>query len=158
MPRRAVGQDQDIARYLRSQRKQVLLAVNKAEGHGANHRCWASSTNWASASPPSSRRTQGVRSLLEAALEGFGARGGRGRRGTPTPIRLAVAGRPNVGKAPSSTPGWAKERLVAFDQPGTTRDAIHVPFEREGRRFELIDTAGLRRRGGCSRPSRSSRS
>ncbi|MEN9727283.1 MAG: hypothetical protein RL434_1649, partial [Pseudomonadota bacterium] len=63
------------------------------------------------------------------------------------PIRLAVAGRPNVGKSTLINVWLGEERLVAFDLPGTTRDAITVPFERGGRRFELIDTAGLRRKG-----------
>jgi GTP-binding protein len=63
------------------------------------------------------------------------------------PIRLAVAGRPNVGKSTLINTWLGEERLVAFDMPGTTRDAIHVPFERNGQRFELIDTAGLRRKG-----------
>jgi GTP-binding protein len=62
-------------------------------------------------------------------------------------IRLAVAGRPNVGKSTLINAWLGEERLVAFDLPGTTRDAIRVPFEREGQRFELIDTAGLRRKG-----------
>ena len=63
------------------------------------------------------------------------------------PIRLAVAGRPNVGKSTLINTWLGEERLIAFDQAGTTRDAIHVPFERDGQRFELIDTAGLRRKG-----------
>jgi len=63
------------------------------------------------------------------------------------PIRLAVAGRPNVGKSTLINTWLGEERLVAFDMPGTTRDAISVPFEREGQKFELIDTAGLRRKG-----------
>jgi GTP-binding protein len=58
-----------------------------------------------------------------------------------------VAGRPNVGKSTLINTWLGEERLVAFDLPGTTRDAIHVPFERGGRRYELIDTAGLRRKG-----------
>jgi GTP-binding protein len=115
--------------------------------------------------PVSASHGQGVRSLLEAALEGFeGAGGAAGTEdgdvapedtrcaadaadGVSRPIRLAVAGRPNVGKSTLINTWLGEERLVAFDQPGTTRDAIVVPFEREGRRFELIDTAGLRRKG-----------
>ena len=58
-----------------------------------------------------------------------------------------MAGRPNVGKSTLINTWLGEERLVAFDQPGTTRDAIPVPFERNGQKFELIDTAGLRRKG-----------
>jgi GTP-binding protein len=62
-------------------------------------------------------------------------------------IRLAVAGRPNVGKSTLINTWLGEERLVAFDLPGTTRDAIHVPLEHQGQRYDLIDTAGLRRKG-----------
>jgi len=58
-----------------------------------------------------------------------------------------VAGRPNAGKSTLINTWLGEERLVAFDMPGTTRDAITVPFERNGQKFELIDTAGLRRKG-----------
>ena len=98
----------------------------------------------------SSAHGQGIRSLLEAALEGFTPEEdeyGSGPDDEKRPIRLAVAGRPNVGKSTLINAWLGEERLVAFDQPGTTRDAIHVPFERDGRKFELIDTAGLRRKG-----------
>ncbi|MBU6259764.1 MAG: ribosome biogenesis GTPase Der [Burkholderiales bacterium] len=146
------AQDHDIANYLRSQRKKVLLAANKAEGMqespllGEFHELGIGDPH-----PVSASHGQGVRSLLEAALEGFGPEPepeyGSGPGDEDRPIRLAVAGRPNVGKSTLINAWLGEERLVAFDQPGTTRDAIHVPFERDGRRFELIDTAGLRRRG-----------
>ena len=143
------AQDHDIARYLRTQHKPVHLAVNKAEGMSESpllaefHELGIGEPH-----PISSAHGQGIRSLLEAVLEPFPA--GDEDEGEPdpdAPIRLAVAGRPNVGKSTLINAWLGEERLVAFDQPGTTRDAIHVPFERDGRRFELIDTAGLRRKG-----------
>jgi GTP-binding protein len=62
-------------------------------------------------------------------------------------LRLAIVGRPNVGKSTLVNALLGEERVIAFDQPGTTRDAIEVDFDRGGRRYTLIDTAGLRRRG-----------
>jgi GTPase len=144
------AQDHDIARYLRTQQKPVHLAVNKAEGMSESpllaefHELGIGAPH-----PVSSAHGQGIRSLLEAVLEPFPADEEKeGAEPDPdAPIRLAVAGRPNVGKSTLINAWLGEERLVAFDQPGTTRDAIHVPFERDGRKFELIDTAGLRRKG-----------
>ena len=144
------AQDHDIARYLRTQRKKVILAANKAEGMvespllGEFHELGIGDPH-----PISSAHGQGIRSLLEAALEAFAHdEDAEAEEADPNaPIRLAVAGRPNVGKSTLINAWLGEERLVAFDQPGTTRDAIHVPFERDGRRFELIDNAGLRRKG-----------
>jgi GTPase len=147
------GQDHDIARYLRSVNKRVFLAVNKAEGMSDSpllaefHELGIGEPH-----PISAAHGQGIRSLLDAVLEPFGddeeepsddERDEHGNR----PIRLAVAGRPNVGKSTLINTWLGEERLIAFDLPGTTRDAIHVPFERDGQRFDLIDTAGLRRKG-----------
>jgi GTP-binding protein len=145
------GQDHDIARYLRSVNKRVFLAVNKAEGMSESpmlaefHELGIGEPH-----PVSAAHGQGIRSLLEAVLDALAipdveeqADDDDGSR----PIRLAVAGRPNVGKSTLINTWLGEERLVAFDQPGTTRDAIHVPFERNGQRFDLIDTAGLRRKG-----------
>ncbi len=143
------GQDHDIARYLRTVGKKIFLAVNKAEGMvdspllGEFYELGLGEPH-----PISAAHGQGIRSLTDAALAHFEfddednadpVDGG--------PIRLAVAGRPNVGKSTLINTWLGEERLVAFDQPGTTRDAITVPFERGGQSFELIDTAGLRRRG-----------
>jgi GTP-binding protein len=143
------AQDHDIARYLRTAHKKVLLAANKAEGMiespllGEFHELGIGAPH-----PISAAHGQGIRSLLEAALEDFPEpEDDEDAAAVDAPIRLAVAGRPNVGKSTLINAWLGEERLVAYDQPGTTRDAIHVPFERDGRKFELIDTAGLRRRG-----------
>jgi len=100
--------------------------------------------------PISSAHGQGIRSLVEMSLEGFFPEEDADddlEEEFDRPVRLAVAGRPNVGKSTLINTWLGEERLVAFDMPGTTRDAISVPFERDGRRYELIDTAGLRRKG-----------
>ena len=142
-------QDHDIARYLRTAQKNVLIAVNKAEGMAESpmlnefHELGMGELH-----PISAAHGQGIRSLLDAALADY--QQDEDADDTPEaerPIRLAVAGRPNVGKSTLINTWLGEERLVAFDMPGTTRDAITVPFERDGQKFELIDTAGLRRKG-----------
>ncbi|MBP6251096.1 MAG: ribosome biogenesis GTPase Der, partial [Leptothrix sp. (in: Bacteria)] len=147
------AQDHDIARYLRSCGKRVLLAANKAEGmKDGPQLAEFHELGIGEPIPVSSAHGQGVRSLIELALEGFeppedDEEGSGADDADDRPTRLAVAGRPNVGKSTLINAWLGEERLVAFDLPGTTRDAIHVPFERGGRRYELIDTAGLRRKG-----------
>lgn len=146
------AQDHEIARYLRRLGKPCVLAANKAEGmlEGAQlsefYELGFGHVNAVSAS-----HGQGVRDLLEHALnvlppaeESDSADQDPFDKST---IKLAVAGRPNVGKSTLINTWLGEERLVAFDLPGTTRDAISVPFERNGQRFELVDTAGLRRKG-----------
>jgi GTP-binding protein len=150
------AQDHDIAKYLRGANKKVLLAANKSEGM-QNSPLLAEfyELGIGEPIPIASAHGQGVRSLLDMALDGFFPdeddedEPGRDWRemDLDKPIRLAVAGRPNVGKSTLINTWLGEERLVAFDMPGTTRDAISVPFERNGQRFELIDTAGLRRKG-----------
>lgn len=66
---------------------------------------------------------------------------------TPRRVRVAVVGRPNVGKSTLINTLLGEERMIAFDQPGTTRDAVSADFERGGRAYTLVDTAGVRRRG-----------
>ncbi|MBP6673703.1 MAG: ribosome biogenesis GTPase Der [Vitreoscilla sp.] len=142
------AQDADIGRYLRQANKRVLLAVNKAEGMSESpllaefHELGLGEPH-----PISSAHGQGIRSLLEAALADFPEAAEEYGAGDDKPVRLAVAGRPNVGKSTLINTWLGEERLIAFDMPGTTRDAIHVPFERGGKHYELIDTAGLRRKG-----------
>ncbi len=143
-------QDIDIARYLRSVNKRVFVAVNKAEGMVDSpllaefHELGMGEPH-----PISAAHGQGIRSLAEAVLDSFDwpEEDEDEADAADRPIRLAVAGRPNVGKSTLINTWLGEERLIAFDMPGTTRDAIHVPFERHGQKFELIDTAGLRRKG-----------
>jgi GTP-binding protein len=140
--------DSEIARYLRSVNKRVHLAVNKAEGMVESpllaefHELGMGEPH-----PISSAHGQGIRSLLDAVLEPFDATERDEDAKDEGVIRLAVAGRPNVGKSTLINTWLGEERLVAFDMPGTTRDAIAVDFERNGQKFKLIDTAGLRRKG-----------
>ena len=143
------GQDHDIARYLRTAGKKVVLAVNKAEGMAESPLLGEFfELGLGEPHPISAAHGQGIRSLTDAALAEFAFDADEDASdAADKPIRLAVAGRPNVGKSTLINTWLGEERLVAFDQPGTTRDAISVPFERNGQRFELIDTAGLRRRG-----------
>ena len=144
------AQDHDIANYLRRLGKPCLLVANKAEGlrEGAQLGEFFE-LGLGEVLPVSAAHGEGVRSLVDLALEQL-------KLDEPEDadesvdsgvIKLAVAGRPNVGKSTLINTWLGEERLVAFDLPGTTRDAISVPFERNGQRFELVDTAGLRRRG-----------
>src|SRR5437764_2863804 len=144
------AQDHDIAKYLRTAGKKVLLAVNKAEGMAESPQLAEFyELGMGEPHPVSAAHGEGVRSLAEAALADFPFDEDQVEAADEegAAIRLAVAGRPNVGKSTLINTWLGEERLVAFDQPGTTRDAISVPFERGGQRFELIDTAGLRRKG-----------
>ena len=143
------GQDHDIARFLRTSGRKLLLAANKAEGMSASPLLGEFfELGLGEPHPVSAAHGEGVRSLLEAAFADYPfIEEVDEELRDDSPIRLAVAGRPNVGKSTLINTWLGEERLVAFDQPGTTRDAITVPFERGGQKFELIDTAGLRKRG-----------
>jgi GTP-binding protein len=88
-----------------------------------------------------------VRELVDAALEAFPEADGEAPPDDARGPRIAIVGRPNVGKSTLVNALLGEERVIAFDQPGTTRDAIEIPFERGGRGYVLVDTAGLRRRG-----------
>jgi GTPase len=144
------GQDHDIAKYLRKLGKPCILVANKAEGMQEGVRLGEFfELGLGEVIPVSAAHGEGIRSLVDLALEPLNLPDGEDEDDAPAPgvIRLAVAGRPNVGKSTLINTWLGEERLVAFDLPGTTRDAISVPFERNGQKFELIDTAGLRRKG-----------
>jgi GTP-binding protein len=139
--------DRDIAQKLRKLKSAVFLAVNKTEGMQSDIAV-AEFHELGLGAPAaiSAAHGEGVRELMDVVLEEFPQEAQREEeeRGHP---RIAVVGRPNVGKSTLVNALVGEERVIAFDQPGTTRDPIEVPFERGGRRYTLIDTAGLRRRG-----------
>lgn len=144
------AQDHDIARYLRRLGKPCLLVANKAEGMTQGVQLGEFfELGLGEVIPVSAAHGQGTRSLVEIALDTLALPDvdEEVEDADAGPIKLAVAGRPNVGKSTLINTWLGEERLVAFDMPGTTRDAITVPFERNGQRFDLIDTAGLRRKG-----------
>ena len=139
-------QDKVIADRLRKTGRPLLLVVNK--GEGVNRAVFGAEFHELGCGTPlviSSAHGEGVRELIEEALAPFPDEPEEGEPGAGP--RVAVAGRPNVGKSTLINTLLGEERVIAFDLPGTTRDAIEVPFERNGRAYTLIDTAGLRRRG-----------
>jgi GTP-binding protein len=143
------AQDHDIANYLRRLSKPCLLVANKAEGMQDGVKLSEFfELGLGEVLAVSASHGQGVRSLIEVALDLLPPVAEDDETPEdPAIIKLAVAGRPNVGKSTLINAWLGEERLVAYDMPGTTRDAISIPFERDGRKFELIDTAGIRRKG-----------
>jgi GTP-binding protein len=138
-------QDMVIADRLRRSGRPLHLLVNKAEG--MDRAVVAAEFYELGCGEPrviSSAHGDGVRELLDFVLEAFlSADAGEEEPGP----RVAIVGRPNVGKSTLINALLGEERVIAYDLPGTTRDAIFAPFERNGRRYTLIDTAGLRRKG-----------
>ncbi len=144
------GQDHEIAKYLRKLGKHCVLVANKAEGMTEGHQLVEFfELGLGQVFPISASHGQGIKPLVDMALEPLLIQIESKEEADQDigAIKLAVAGRPNAGKSTLINTWLGEERLVAFDMPGTTRDAIAVPFERNGQKFELIDTAGLRRKG-----------
>ncbi len=143
-------QDRRIADELRTTHARVVLAVNKVEGMDPD--IAVAEFHELGLGPPhaiSAAHGEGVAALVEAALAELPTEAGEAdaegeAAGVP---RVAIVGRPNVGKSTLINALIGEERVIAFDEPGTTRDPIQVPFRRGGQDFVLIDTAGLRRRG-----------
>jgi GTP-binding protein len=152
--------DREIANLLRKLAQTVIVCVNKAEG--MSHTSAVAEFFELGLGQPhaiSASHGDGVALLVEAALEPFREQAGEstqtagdGDAFEPADesehrIKLAIVGRPNVGKSTLINTFVGENRVIAFDMPGTTRDAIEIEFERDGRQYTLIDTAGLRRRG-----------
>jgi GTP-binding protein len=139
-------QDRAIAEELRRGGRRVLVAVNKAEG--MNPELATAEFHELGLGAPraiSAEHGEGVIDLVDAALADFPV---EEESGEPDgAIRVAIVGRPNAGKSTLVNALVGEERVVTFDRPGTTRDAIDVELSIGGRRYVLVDTAGLRRRG-----------
>ncbi|MGH8541476.1 MAG: ribosome biogenesis GTPase Der, partial [Stenotrophobium sp.] len=145
-----VGADESIARQLRKFKKPVTLIVNKAEGQDKSSVVADFFTlGYGEATAISAEHGDGVTALLRAVLKDFPLVPPPERDDSGT-VCVAIIGRPNVGKSTLINRLLGEERVVAADQPGTTRDSIAVPFEYDGRKFTLIDTAGIRRRSRVS--------
>jgi GTP-binding protein len=139
-------QDLFVAHELRRSGKPVTLALNKAEGLDPD--IVAADFHALGLGTPltiAASHGQGCEELMEHVLAGLEPQASADQT-TPDAIRIAIIGRPNVGKSTLVNRLLGEERVIANDEPGTTRDSILVPFERDGRRFLLIDTAGVRRR------------
>ena len=139
-------QDKAIAERLRRTGRPLLLVVNKAEG--MERAIVGAEFHELACGEPlviSAAHGDGVMELIDEALEPF-PQAEEVLEESQSP-RIAVVGRPNVGKSTLINALLGEERVIAFDQPGTTRDSIAVPFQRKGKDYTLIDTAGLRRKG-----------
>ncbi len=140
------AQDKVIADRLRRASAPVFLAVNKAEG--MNRAVVTAEFHELGLGEPlaiSGAHGDGISDLVAEALAPFPAEEEQAdEHGIP---KIALVGRPNVGKSTLVNALVGEERVIAFDQPGTTRDSIYVEFERDGKPYILIDTAGVRRRG-----------
>jgi GTP-binding protein len=136
-----------LRKALSKTRSRLHLAVNKTEGM-QSHSAVAEFHELGLGEPAaiSSAHGEGVTELIDLVLKDFPEEEDTKDEEHGHP-RVAIVGRPNVGKSTLVNALVGEERVIAFDQPGTTRDPIEVPFERAGRRYTLIDTAGLRRRG-----------
>ncbi|MBR7792410.1 ribosome biogenesis GTPase Der [Undibacterium sp. FT147W] len=143
--------DKTITDFLRKSGRSVMLVVNKAEGMKYSS-VTADFYELGLGDPYviSAAHGDGVADLVEESLDiAFAQRPPESEPAEDAVkgIRIAIVGRPNVGKSTLVNTLLGEDRVIAFDMPGTTRDSIEIPFERDGKHYSLIDTAGIRRRG-----------
>ncbi|MSQ91492.1 MAG: ribosome biogenesis GTPase Der, partial [Gammaproteobacteria bacterium] len=139
--------DRFVADVLRKSGKPVTIAVNKCEGRDSD--VAVSDFHGLGLGEPqslSAAHRQGIDELIDHALAGIAPPAEDAVEDAARATRVCVVGRPNVGKSTLINRLLGEERMIATDQPGTTRDTVHVPFERDGQAYVLIDTAGVRRR------------
>lgn len=142
--------DEHIASFLRRSGKPAHLVVNKTDGQDPDQATAEFySLGYATPYQIAASHNRGIRSMLTAILEAHGIEldeEGTEESENDGSIRIGIVGRPNVGKSTLVNRMLGEERVVVYDLPGTTRDSISIPFERRGRDYTLIDTAGVRRR------------
>ena len=150
--------DHTVAQQLRNVGKPVVLVINKTEGE-QREMIAADFYSLGLGEPQviSARQGRGIAALMDVLIEELPSvvsieedEMDDDDEQKDQIIRLAVLGRPNVGKSTLINQIMGEERVVAFDEPGTTRDSIHIPFEKDGTDYILIDTAGVRRRSKVS--------
>jgi GTP-binding protein len=143
--------DQQLGDILRRLGKPIFLVVNKVDGMSADFvtvefHSLGLGEPWAVAAS----HGRGVQALMEAVLAPYvvpEAEDEEPEAEEDRRLKIAVIGRPNVGKSTLVNRLLGEERVLVYDQPGTTRDSVFIPFDKDGERYTLIDTAGVRRRG-----------
>ncbi len=139
--------DESMVKYLRQREKAFHLVVNKIDGIGeemAQGDFYA--LGIADMHPIAASHGRGVRQLIETVLAPFPEPEEREEVDPYAATRVAIVGRPNVGKSTLVNRLLGEDRVVVYDQPGTTRDSVYIDFERGDQKYTLIDTAGVRRR------------
>ncbi len=140
--------DDEILRWLRKSGRPVLLVVNKVDGLDVRQATGEFARyGFEDVVPTAASHRSGIDDLLDEVYPRLPEAGsGETLDEDPERIRIAFIGRPNVGKSTLVNRILGEERMIASDVPGTTRDSITVDLERDGRKYRLIDTAGLRRK------------
>lgn len=143
--------DRQLAKYLREKERKVYLVANKIDGINPDiATAEFFELGLEEVYPTTATHGRGVKSLMEAVLEPFPMLEDEGEEDEDHGIKIAVVGRPNVGKSTLVNRMLGEERVVVFDMPGTTRDSIYIDYERDGKKYTIIDTAGIRRRKNIS--------
>ena len=141
-----VPQDIAIAAELRKTGRRIWLVVNKTEGGARAASAEFHELGLGDPLPVSAAHGDNVPDLMDIVLADYPHASKDADDDEKVP-RIAIVGRPNVGKSTLVNALLGEQRVVVFDEPGTTRDSVYIDFERSGKRYTLIDTAGVRRRG-----------
>ena len=139
-----IGADAEIGKFLHTLGKPVYVVANKVDGVHDSAPAEFYALGLGEPYPMAASHGRGVGNLLEVLTADMPS---QENVVEPQGLKLAIIGRPNVGKSTLVNRLLGEDRVVVFDMPGTTRDSIYIPYTREGKDYVLIDTAGVRRRG-----------